>query len=323
MSTLRANSGWMCGIALLACACMSAYGNTDSRWWTLASGESIHAELVKYDVENDSALLRIGEEEERTFALDDFSAIDGAWLLEWAVVSAELDALRQKLGGTFSHYQHNGKHKADFYVYTPSKYTETQQLPMLILFHPGGKGARYVKRFMVAAEALDLIVVSSDAFRNTGAVWNEKDDDMLACFRELLPVLETTVPHDARQRYMGGSSGGAQRAYHFSAKIAHEWAGIFANGGWIGGPDYYDFPFPEMRVAVVNGHRDPANAWIKRDAAVLEQRGCAINVFAFEGGHQVPPPQIQFKALEWLIKGDHEEVAEEPSKAPLPAPAGG
>jgi len=291
-------------IAALLLVGVCAQGNTDSRWWTLTSGESLYAELVEYNAITDTAILRINEEHEKRYSLDDFSAIDAAWLLEWAAVTAELDALRLEMKGVFSHYQLKGEHRADFYVYTPSSYSETNRLPMLILFHPGGKGARYVKRFMAAAEELDIIVASSDAFRNTGAVWNEKDDVMLECFRELLPVLEATAAHDPAQLYLGGSSGGAQRAYHFSAMVDRPWAGIFSNGGWIGGPDFYDLPFPKMRVVMVNGHRDPASRWLERDAAVLERRGCAVNIFAFEGGHQVPPPEIQLQALEWMINGD-------------------
>jgi len=305
-------------VGLLLIGGIPAFGNTDSRWWTLASGEAIHAELVKYDTEKDSAILRIDEEKERILSLADFSAIDAAWLLEWATVSAELESLQQQMKGTFSYYQHKGVYTADLYVYAPSKYRETHQLPMLILFHPSGKGARYVRRFMSAAEALNIIVVSSDAFRNTGDVWNAKDDAMLACFRELLPALDTTVPHDPAQVYLGGSSGGAQRAYHFSAKVDRPWAGIFANGGWIGGPEFYNLPFPKMRVVMVNGHRDPASRWIESDAAVLQQHGCTVNVYAFEGGHQVPPPEIQLQALQWLITGDSMQDAAQPSSPSNP-----
>lgn len=113
---------------------------------------------------------------------------------------------------------------------------------------------------MLVAEELNFIVVSSDMFRNTGAVWNEEDEAMLACFKELLPVLEKSVPHDPMQLYLGGSSGGAQAAFHDCTKVDRPWAGIFSNGGWIGGPEYYHLPFPPMRIAMVNGHQDPANS---------------------------------------------------------------
>jgi hypothetical protein len=301
-------------LAVLILVTVSAHANTDVRNWTLVSGDTFQAELVQYDPVEDAAVLRTGEDETRTYSVDDFSPIDAAWLLEWAEFSQELDVLMKNMAGEFRHFQHQGAHPADCYVYTPSQYRQTTQLPMLFLFHPSGKGARYVQRFMLSAEALGVIVVSSDAFRNTGGVWNEKDDDMLACFKELLPVLDSTVPHDANQFYMGGSSGGAQRALHFAAKIDRPWAGIFSNGGWIGGTEYYDLPFPEMRVVMVNGNRDHANSWIERDKTALAEHGCDVCVFAFEGGHQVPPPTIQLKALSWLITGEFGVASADPSE---------
>ena len=307
---MQSRNRYSCMLMILLLTTTVGLGNTDNRHWKLATGEAFHAELVEYDPVQDRAVLRINEEKEATYSLEELSPIDAAWLLEWSKVSLDLDRLATEMKGTFSHHQHQGEYIADYYVYTPSSYTETNNLPMLFLFHPGGKAARYVKRFMMAAEALDLIVVSSDSFYNTGGVWNEKDVAMLACFKELLPTLEKTIRHDPGQLYMGGSSGGALAAYHYSAKVARPWAGIFANGGWIGGPDYYDLPFPPMRIVMVNGHRDPANRCIKGDMAVFVKRGCEVNIFAFEGGHQVPPPEIQLEALEWLIRGDVERTNE-------------
>ena len=297
---------------------LAVWGNTDNRRWTLASGASFAAELVSYDARVDVAVLRPEGGEKKSYTLKDFAPTDAAWLLEWAEFSGELDKLAAHMKGEFKHYQLSGpKHAADFYVYTPGKYKETTKLPMLILFHPSGKGARYVKQFMDAAETLGLIVVSSDAFHNTPDSWTPADEVMLDCFQELLPELEKTVPHDSRRLFMGGSSGGAQRAYHFSAKVDRPWAGIFANGGWLGGPAFYDWPFAKgMRVAMVNGNNDrPIARWLKPDTAILEKRECMVNLFVFEGGHQIPPPMIQFKALQWML-------GEVPEMAPV-QPVGG
>lgn len=53
---------------------------------------------------------------------------------------------------------------------------------------------------------------------------------------------------------------------------------------------------------MVNGNLDTAaNRWIDRDSAVLVRAGGQVGVFAFEGGHQVPPPLHQFTAFEWLL----------------------
>jgi len=40
--------------------------------------------------------------------------------------------------------------------------------------------------------------------------------------------------------------------------------------------------------------------YLKRNTARLQQVGCKVNVHAFDGGHQVPPPSVQEKALRWV-----------------------
>ncbi|MEI6810023.1 MAG: hypothetical protein WCN95_15000 [bacterium] len=301
------------GVVLFLITAAPALCNTDSRYWTLATGTTFHAELVSYSISNDVAVLLFNDVEKKTYSIKDFSAIDAAWLYEWAEVSEDLDEMLKTVKGEFNHYQYRGKSTNDFYVYTPGRYRQTKKLPMMILFDCSGKGARYVKRYIDAAEALDLIVVCSDSFRNTGAVSNEKDDIMFHSFEEWLPTLERTVPHDSSRLYMGGSSGGAMRAYQYSASVDRPWAGIFANGGWLGGPKYYNLPYREgMRVVMVNGHNDAANIWLKSDSAALEKRNCIVNTYAFEGGHQLPPASVQFKALKWLIQSDNEAPPEKP-----------
>ena len=299
-------------IALFIFIAFSIQANTDIRNWKLTSGDRFDAELVEYNPVEDVAVLRMNDGEIRTYPLAEFSSIDVAWLIEWAEFSQELDEMMINMKGDLRHFQHQGAYPADCYVYTPSKYRKTTELPLLFLFHPGGKGARYVQRFMLAAETLGIIVVSSDAFRNTSSAEPGQADFMFECFKELLPELKTVVPHDSSQFYLGGTSGGAMKAFEYTARIDHPWAGVFSNGGWLGGKKYYDRPYPAMRVAMVNGNRDhAANRWVDPDTTALEKHGCNISLFAFEGAHQIPPPTIQVKALSWLITSEFASDIEE------------
>jgi predicted esterase len=104
---------------------------------------------------------------------------------------------------------------------------------------------------------------------------------------------------------MGGVSGGAARAYSHSVEIPRPWAGIFANGGWLGGRQTYNRAYPPMRVAMVNGDKDDAaNLYLDADSGVLMKAGSIVSVHAFEGGHQLAPPSVQAKALRWLLGED-------------------
>jgi len=281
-----------------------AFSNTDTRNWDMASGKTMHAELVNYDLEKKVALLRQKDGTEIEYPLATFASVDQAWLIEWAEFSDELTQDLQHIEGEFAHYQTEGAFTTDFYVYTPSAYTETTELPMIILLHPSGKGARYVMRFMEAAELLDIIVVSTDGNRNTGP--GESATPMFERFKALLVSIEEKIPHDRTRLCLGGTSGGALRALYYSAKIQRPWAGIFSNGGWLGPKNSpgMSLPYPaEMRVAIVNGNNDhAANQFVSRDGKILQERGCEVGLFSFEGGHQVPPPAIQIKVLEWLMR---------------------
>lgn len=286
--------------------------NTDSRNWTFASGTNLTAILESYSPENDAVILQLGEDgEKREYRLKDFSAVDQAWLTEWAQIAKELEVVLKTRTGTFEHYQAQGQYTTDFYVYYPSKFNKGAKLPMFIMFHSSGKGARYNKKFIEAAEVMDIIIVTLDTFRNTT---DEKvDAELLARFRELLPKIEETVPHDPTKLFLGGSSGGAMTAYGYSAEVKRPWAGIFANGGWLGGEKkHFDKPYPAgMRIAMVNGNNDvAANTWVDNDRKILTEKGSTVEVFSFLGAHQVPPPLTQMKAFLWLLNKNEPALPE-------------
>lgn len=288
-------------IGLLLAA--SALANTDERTWTLTSGEKIRAAQMSYDSEAGDVILLIDDADFRTVKFDDLSPIDKAWLIEWDQIEQEMDILINALGGRFEHYVAEGVFTTDLYVYYPTICETSTNRPMLILFNAAGRAARYLKQFVEAAEVNGIVMVACDSFYNTRD--DEEDSVMLERFKELLPIIEATIPHDSKRLFMGGNSGGAMRAYGYSAQIDRPWAGIYANGGWLGGYDYYDWPYPGgMRIAMVNGNNDHANRWIERDSKLLGSKGNKVVLFSFDGGHQSAPPKTRIKALTWLINED-------------------
>lgn len=281
-----------------------AQANDQMREWVLVSGAKKQAEILSFDEPNRLVTLRLSDQTEVKISEQEFSTIDRAWILQWVEQDEEARAMLAKVGGTVTEHAGTGRFKTEYAVYHPPvEATDATKLPMLILFHPGGNGQRAIYKYVEAASAVGITLVSLDYFRNT------KDpalsEEMLECFRELLPQIEATVPHDPNRIFMGGTSGGAFRSYHYAALVPRPWAGVLACGGWLGGEKNYHLPYPRMRVAMVNGDKDlGANPWVDPDTACLQKSGSVVSVHAFEGGHQMPPSSVQEKALRWLLSDE-------------------
>ena len=303
-------------LTVAACLCLtplSVVANSDNRDWTLKDGTRFNADLITYNVETDHVKLRIDVNTVKEIPFTQFSAVDRAWLLEWAEFSQELAETKAEMEGLIERYQTEDEHKTVYYVYYPSAYAENKTLPLLFLFHPSGKGERYVQRMMLAAEVLDLIIISSDDFRNRV--------DGKERFEALLPVLDKQIDYDKNRFYLGGTSGGGMCAFGFTAHFTgRHWAGVWSNGGWLGGKTHRETDFPDgLRVAIVNGDSDlGANRWVEHDKKILNKHKAVIGLFAFEGGHQIPPPLIQVKSLRWLLS---DAPTPDPIKPPEQDPA--
>lgn len=286
--------------ALMLATLPLAQANSDMRDWTFAEGSPLRAELTEYNEKTGEILLRKEDKTVLKFQRDDLSTVDKAWLLQWVEYKEEMEAIVQKLGGSIEKMTGTGKFTTEYSVYHPSGSTPGAQLPLLILFHPGGNGHRDILRYVEAADAVKMTLVSCETFQNSGDN-AEVEAAYLERFKELLPQIEQAVPHDPKRVFMGGISGGGWRAYHYSAQIDRPWAGIFANCSWVGDKKYWDLPYPKMRVVMVDGDKDYGRYSIEKDVEVIRKSGSEISVQAFEGGHQVAPPSVMTKSFKWLL----------------------
>lgn len=274
--------------------------NSEMRDWKMSSGEQIRAEIESIDEEKKLVRVRAENGIENQYAISDFSPLDQAWLVEWIETAEEMESKVAALGGKLEHAQAKGATTVtDYYVYHPSMQADgAAARPMMILFDPSGKGRRYLLRHIEAGESAKITLVSCDVFRN------HMEGDHLTRFREMLEIIRANVPHDPTKMFLGGTSGGAWRAFNYSARFSEvRWAGIYSNGGWLGGMKDWELPYPAgMRVAMVNGNNDlAANNWLEADTSILQKRNITVSVHAFEGGHQIPPSSVQTKAFRWLL----------------------
>lgn len=290
-------------------------GSALGRVWTSADGRTVDAELKDYDpVSGRMRLVRRGRE----FVLerDDLSEADRVYLVEFEksrkeaaekaaaaekeklAAEKERAAVESQKAGTVVKQVTPGEHALAYYSYYPKNYTYGRKLPLLILFSPSGNGRGIINNFKQAADDHGWLVVGCDGLKNG------MDDELgRERFREILPDIEKNLPYNPEELYMGGMSGGAYRAYHFSAEFDRPWKGIVACGGWLGGADYSGLKYRrKMAVAMVNGDSDNnANNWVDRDTDALSGRSCKVKLFSFKGGHVVGPPDVLSEAIGWII----------------------
>ncbi len=281
--------------------------NTDVRTWT-SGKKTFSAELVSYDPETDIAVFKDGSGNDFQRMGAELILTDRAWLNEWAFLSVKLEDAVKELGGELEHHITEGQYPTDLFIYHPPGVKVLTSRPLLIMFHPGGKAQRYLLNFVKTAAELKAVVVTCGTFRNTGRNKEnlEKEKELTARFKEMFPQLEKHIAHDPRKIVMGGASGGAWRAFHYTAYVERPWKGIFSNGGWLGGPRYWDLKYPAMRVAVVNGHQDHANRVVEDYTKVLKERGCEIVAFSFKGGHQTAPVEHTTESIRWILEDPEE-----------------
>ena len=284
-------------LATLSCA----IANSDMRSWKFTEGKDLTAELVDYDEKTGKVSLRMEDKTIVEIRYTALSLVDQAWLLQWQEYMEEMRAILKNLNGTLERHTGTGKFTTEYTVFHPAGETPREQLPMLILFHPGGNGHSQILRYVEAAAAVKMTIVSCETFQNSGdspAI----EAEYLERFKELLPQIEKTVPHDAKRVFMGGISGGGWRAYHYSAQVARPWAGIYANCSWLGDEKYWNLPYPKMRVVMVDGNNDYGRHSIENDVRVIQKSGSEISIQSFEGGHQAAPASVMTKAFRWLLK---------------------
>ncbi len=284
---------------LIACFTGIGMANTDMRQWT-GSERRFSAELVKYDSTTGIALFKGTDGKEFEMHEKLLSLTDQAWLREWTFIEDELKQKVEKLGGKTEHYVTQGKYPTDLFIYHPPGVEDPAKRPMLLLFSPTGRAQRNLLHYAEAAAELKVVLVACGQFTNTTE--QKESDEMVERFREILPIIEKHVAHDPARMMMGGSSGGAYRAFIYSVVFKRPWFGIYSNGGWLGPEDVRERDYPPMRVAVVNGNNDfAANSVVEEESKILMAHGCKIAVFSFEGAHQVAPPEHTTDALRWIL----------------------
>ena len=176
-------------------------------------------------------------------------------------------------------------------LYLPSAYATTRSWPLLIVFDPGGHGARAAEVFREAAERFGWIVAASETSRN--GPW----DLTVKAINAMWPALLGGYAIDERRVYTAGHSGGATAAWMIARETGRI-AGVIASGQ--PGPGQDAFKNAAFAWFGAAGRADFNYMEVKGIDERLGRSRVPHRMEFFDGGHQWPPADVAVAAIGWM-----------------------
>ena len=173
-------------------------------------------------------------------------------------------------------------------LYLPSAYSPDRRWPVLVGFHPGGRGRAIVEKYRAAAEQYGYIVAASNNSRN--GPWAVS----AAAIKAMFPDIDARLAIDPQRIYLTGHSGGARVAMTV-AMSNKTIAGVIASSG--GYPDSQ----PRSKVSFAVFGTAGTDDFNYIEMRMLDRKLTSPHRLAvFAGGHTLPPDDVALEAIEWM-----------------------
>lgn len=179
-------------------------------------------------------------------------------------------------------------------IYIPTNYTPSRKWPILYCYDPRARGTVPIELFREAAEKYGYLIVSSNRSRSDDPT-APNEEAVLSTWRDSHGWFSI----DERRAYSTGFSGGSRMSWRIGYVFKGQVAGVIGVGAgsdldkppdekppfaYFGTTGYTDFNYHEMRM--------------------MEDKLKALNaphkIRFFDGGHQWPPKEVCFEAIEWM-----------------------
>lgn len=272
----------------------------EPRTWHSADGQTVEATWLSYDPSVGAVEIQVVNGGRFVLPVTRLSDADQEWVVEADRARKEAERkLFEELkarAGTRQRFEVVGKHTTSYHAYFPKNYNPENPPPLIIMFSPGGNGRGIISNLIQGCEELGWVAVGVDTLRNRA-----DEQEFTERFDEVLPDILAQIRPNPDRLYMGGFSGGASRAFGYTAAYEQNWRGVLSFGGWLGGSRNPKETAQNMRVAIVNGDGDRgANGWVEHDSKLLKKRKNTVTVITFPGGHVIAPPEVVTEAMKWL-----------------------
>lgn len=273
----------------------------ETRTWTRDSdAKKVEADFISADLDNDKIELLLKSGKPYTMPLSSLSQNDQEWVKQFFHQKEEAEKTLLSIKAESEKLQIEGAKIATCHIRYPARITPAQRedCTLCILYQPNGDSDRMVSHLSKTADELGWILVGVDAYSNKRVLANMSQ--VLNDSRKAVDEILKTIPHDSEKVIFGGLSGGAWWSYLSTAEIHNDAAAVIAFGGWMS--EQYNRDYPRgLKIAMVNGDKDPACDWEEPDGEFLQKKKKAtVKVFHFPGGHTVAPSEVITEAGRWL-----------------------
>ena len=182
----------------------------------------------------------------------------------------------------------SGDATESYALFLPSNYTPDRAWPLLMGFHPGARGRAIVDTYQAAAEAYGYIVVGSNNSRN--GPWEVSGRAVTAMTADIAK----RFPIAAGRFYMTGLSGGSRVALQVALATKKIDGVIASSAGYPDSQPRTSVPFVIFGTAGADDFNYIEMKLLGRELKTPHR------IVIFDGGHQLPPPPVAMRAIEWL-----------------------
>lgn len=181
-----------------------------------------------------------------------------------------------------------GDPSQSYSLYLPSDYSDDRAWPLLMGFHPAGRGRAIVETYQAAAEKYGYIVVASNNSRN--GPWEVSAKAITAMTGDVSRRFKIA----AGRYYMTGHSGGSRVALQVALASKKIDGVIASSAGYPDSQPRKSVPFVIYGTAGTEDFNYIEMKLLGRELKTPH------HIVIFEGGHTLPPVPVATQAIEWL-----------------------
>ncbi|MEM1338740.1 MAG: hypothetical protein AAF634_02370 [Bacteroidota bacterium] len=187
----------------------------------------------------------------------------------------------------------NTSKEETFALYLPSSLDESSLSPIVFIFDPAARGSKGIQPFMEAAEKYGLILICSNASRNSSLDTNFK------IANRLFDTVFNTFQIKENEMFLAGFSGGSRLATAIAC-LTNRFFGLIACGAGFSSVPAHIPSTQDFLYAGLVGTTDMNYSEMLRNNKLLNKLNFKNTLITFDDGHNWPSAEQITAAFDWL-----------------------